>query len=193
MTSLYTVILAAGGSRRLGQPKQLLRKQRETLLLRSLRIAHGITPHRVVLVLGAQRLRLRLAIGRWHCPPTRIVDNGRWPDGMGTSLDQGLRALPPACGAALLLLVDQPGITRRGLQPLLRVARRHPQKLVASWYSGRPGVPAIIPRRYWRELRRLGGDQGARGLLRSRRSELVTVPMPEAAWDIDEPGDLASL
>lgn len=193
MTNLYTVILAAGGSTRLGQPKQLLKKHGEPLLLRSLRIAHEVTPGRVVVVLGAQRVRLRLMLRRWSGPATVVVDNGHWREGMAGSLNRGLRAVPQHCDAALLMLVDQPGITPASLHRLARIARQHPSQLVAAYYSDRPGVPAIIPRRYWRELMGLKGDQGARQLLRARQADLTTVCLPEADWDIDQPADLLTL
>jgi molybdenum cofactor cytidylyltransferase len=190
---LYTVVLAAGGSRRLGRPKQLLKTRRRNLLIAALIKAHSLTPGRVVLVLGAHRLRLRLMLRRWSGPATRVVDNGAWRTGMASSLRRGLAALPPDCAASLLLLVDQPAIDVEALHELARVARTRPGKLVAALYNGHAGVPAIIPRRYWRELRKLRGDQGARSLLRSRDADVLTVPMPQASWDIDEPADLATL
>jgi molybdenum cofactor cytidylyltransferase len=191
--SLYTVVLAAGGSRRLGQPKQLLKTRQQTLLIRALAKAHSVTPGRVVVVLGAHRLRLRQTLRRWPGPATRVVHNGRWHTGMASSLRSGLAALPRNCTASLLILVDQPAIKVSALRRLARIARTHPRKLVAAWYNGHAGVPAVVPRRYWRELRKLSGDQGARSILRARGAELLKVPMPEAAWDIDAPADLATL
>ncbi len=187
------MILAAGGSRRLGRPKQLLKHRGAALLVRALRLAHDMTPGRVVVVLGAQRLRLRLLVRRHQRAPTRLVHNGAWQTGMAGSLRRGLDALPASCGAALLLVVDQPGISRAALARLLAAASRRPGRLVAATYGGRPGVPAVIPRRYWRELRRLGGDQGARRLLRRHGARVIQVELPEAAWDIDVPEDAARL
>ncbi len=187
------MILAAGGSRRLGQPKQLLKLRGEALLCRALHLAHGLTPGRVVVVVGAQRLRIRLFLRRWPGPRTRVVDNARWRNGMASSLQRGLGALPARCRAALLLLVDQPGLQHHSLEQLTQRWRQHPRHLIAAYYNGRPGVPAIVPRRYWSELKTLSGDRGARALLRARRAELIAVPMPEAAWDIDRPADLARL
>ena len=190
---LCTVILAAGGSRRLGQPKQLVKLKGEPLVLRALRGAQEATPGRVVLVLGAHGLRIRALLRRRAHGPTVLVDNGRWREGMASSLQRGLRALPADCRAALLLLVDQPGVTGQSLERLIRGWLDSPGRLAAARYGDRLGVPAIIPRRYWGALTGLAGDAGARSLLRRNAAAALGIPMPEAAWDVDEPGDLAGL
>lgn len=188
-TELWSVVLAAGGSRRLGTPKQLLRVRGARLLNRAINAAESVTPGRVLVVLGADALRLRLLIRRHH-PGTQVVENSRWAEGMAGSLQEGLAALPARATAALLLLSDQPAVGERSLRRLVRAWRRRPGKAVAGAYGGILGVPAILPRALWREARRLTGDAGARRLLRSERAATVAVAMPEAAWDVDTREDL---
>ena len=186
---LWSLVLAAGGSRRLGTPKQLLRIRGERLLSRTINAAEAVTPGRVVVVVGAEALKLRLLIRRHH-PRTHTVDNSRWADGMAGSLRVGLAVLPQGAVAALLLLSDQPEVGEASLRRLIQAWRRRPGKAAAAAYGDVVGVPAILPRALWREARQLRGDAGARGLLRMGQTVATAVDMPEAAWDIDSPADL---
>ena len=185
-------MLAAGGSRRLGLPKQLVRYRARPLLLHAVAAARGALPNApLVVVVGAEALRLRLTLRRARCT-AHIVANSLWAQGLATSLRAGLEAAPRTSRAALVLLVDQPRVSTVPLERLLAAWRRHPGVPAAASYDGRSGVPAILPRRLWTELRSLHGNQGARALLRGR-GELTLVDMPEAALDIDTPADLAKL
>jgi CTP:molybdopterin cytidylyltransferase MocA len=189
---IVCVLLAAGGSRRLGRPKQLLRYRARTLLLHAVRAAHGALPRALlIVVVGADARRLTLALRRVRSG-ARVVMNPRWREGMATSLRAGLAAAPRTAKAALVLLVDQPAVDAPALARLLTAWQRRPGRPAAARYDGRIGVPAVLPRRRWRALKEVSGDQGARTLLRG--SELLTlVDLPEAAVDIDTPADLERL
>lgn len=186
---LWSLVLAAGGSSRLGTPKQLLRIRGRRLVSRAIGAAEAVTPGRVVVVIGAEALKLRLLIRRHH-PHTYTVDNSRWADGMAGSLQRGLAVLPARAGAALLLLSDQPAVDATALRRLIQAWRHRPGKAAAAGYSGVLGVPAILPRAMWKEARCLTGDAGARSLLRLGRTVATVVDIPEAAWDIDTPDDV---
>ncbi len=184
-------MLAAGGSRRLGTPKQLLRIRGRRLISRAVDAAEAVTPGRVVVVIGAEALKLRLLIRRHH-PGTHTVDNAHWAEGMAGSLQAGLAVLPARATAALLLLSDQPAVGEPSLRRLIGAWRHHPGKAAAAAYSGVAGVPAILPRAFWKEAHCLSGDAGARSLLRVGQTVATVVAMPEAAWDIDTPEDMQS-
>ena len=186
---LWSVVLAAGASRRLGTPKQLLRIRGRRLLSHAIMAADTVTPGRVVVVIGADALRMRLLIRRHH-PGTHSVGNSRWAQGMAGSLQVGLAVLPSRATAALLLLTDQPAVGEMSVRRLVRAWRRRPGMAAAARYAGVVGVPAILPRALWREARRLRGDAGARKVLRTGQTVATVVDMPEAAWDIDTPDDL---
>jgi CTP:molybdopterin cytidylyltransferase MocA len=191
-SEIACIVLAAGGSRRLGVPKQLVRHRARPLLLHAVAAARGALPNApLIVVVGAQALRLRLTLRRARCA-AHIVANSLWAQGLATSLRAGLEAAPRTSRAALVLLVDQPRVNTATLERLLAAWRRHPHAPAAASYGGRSGVPAILPRRLWTELRSLHGDQGARAVLRGN-SALTLVDMPEAALDIDTPADLAKL
>jgi CTP:molybdopterin cytidylyltransferase MocA len=142
-------------------------------------------------VVGAEALRLR-AVVRRAVPYAISVSNSRWSEGLATSLKAGLAAVPTRATAILVMLVDQPNVDSRALLKLLAAWRRRPGLPAAAHYAGHPGVPAVLPRRYFKAVRSLRGDQGARALLRGA-SALTLVAMPEAALDIDTPADLAQL
>ena len=186
------LLLAAGGSRRLGRPKQLLRFRALPLLVHAVTAARGALPHApLIVVVGAEALRMRLVLRRAH-GGARVVANSRWEGGLATSLRCGLAAAPRGTRAVLLLLVDQPLVTAVQIERLVAAWRRHPNRLAAAHYEGHAGVPAIVPRRHWRTIKTLHGDQGARALLR-RSATLTLVDMPEAALDVDTPADAQRL
>ncbi len=184
-------MLAAGGSRRLGRPKQLVRYRQRALLLHALDAAAAVAPGRVVVVLGADALRLR-ALLRRHGAHAIPVSNCRWQHGLAGSLQAGLAAMPPATRAVLVMLTDQPAVTTNALCRLLDAWRRRPNVTAAARYACGIGVPAILPHAVWRQLRSLKGDTGARAILRES-TQTTAVDMPEAEVDIDTTDDLTKL
>lgn len=185
------VLLAAGGSRRLGFPKQLVRLRGRPLLAHAIAAARGAAPHApLVVVLGAAALRLRGIVRRTGRDAV-VVRNARWHEGLATSLQAGLTAVPPRTAAVLVLLVDQPGVGARALRRLLAAWARRSGSAAAAFYAGRPGVPAVLPRKFWRGIRALEGDTGARALLQG--GAITAVQMPEAQMDVDTPADVARL
>jgi CTP:molybdopterin cytidylyltransferase MocA len=189
---LACVLLAAGGSRRLGTPKQLARSRAQPLLRRAVESARRALPASpLVVVLGAHATRFRLLVQRTEGRAT-VVYNAGWAEGIASSLRAGIAALPHGVTAALVLLADQPAVDARAVARLAAAWRNRPGQPAAAAYLDRIGVPAILPRRYWRALRELRGDSGARALLRGARN-VTRVAMPEAELDVDTPEDLQRL
>lgn len=187
---LWTVILAAGEARRFGRPKQLAHFGGVSLVVGRVRLAARVTPGRVVVVLGAHSQRLRSHLRR-NASAARIVHNAAWQQGLSASLSLAVASLPASAHAALIMLCDQPAVEAAGLARLIRGWASRPQRIAASVYGGRVGVPAIFPRAQFRELAALRGDSGARTLLRA--ADVTRVALPEAEWDVDEPQDLERL
>lgn len=186
------MLLAAGGSRRLGRPKQLVRHRGRPLLLHAVAAARSALPDApLIVVVGAEALRVRLTLRRARCG-ARVVMNARWQEGMAASLRLGVAAAAPGTKAVLLLLVDQPLVDAAAVARLVAAWRRRPGVAAAARYDDRAGVPAVLPRRYWHALKSLRGDEGARALLRGRAS-ITLVDMPEAALDVDTPADVRRL
>ena len=188
--SLHAIILAAGASTRLGQPKQLVKLGGRPALHIVLANAAALTGNSVSVVVGAHAGDLTYLLA--HTPASLIV-NRYWEEGIASSIRAGLAALPPGCEAAMILLGDQVAVTLDDLKRLEACWKSEDGRIAASVYDQHVGVPAIFPRICFSELAELRGDQGARAILERNAYRLVRVPMPNAAFDLDTPDDLAAL
>ena len=187
------IILAAGASRRLGRPKQLVKYAGETLLARAVRLVREAGLARVVVVLGAECEAIAAAV---DLSDVRVVRNEDWKQGIASSIHAGLRTLEevtPDADGALILTCDQPRLSVAHLQAL--VAAFDAQDglgITASEYAGGIGVPAIFPQGMFTELCALSGDKGARTLLKEARV-VMRVDFPGGEVDVDTPEDLEKL
>jgi molybdenum cofactor cytidylyltransferase len=188
------IVLAAGGSRRLGQPKQLLLLNGETLVARALRVACEAGAAPVLTVLGAQHDHISNSIG---ASGAVVVINEDWQQGVSTSISAGIRAVAeydPAPQGVLLLGCDQPRLDVNHLRELIRVFHaQNSEAIVSSSYAGIQGIPAIFPRVAFSGLLALRGDKGARALIASPPCAMVAVPFEGGEIDIDLPQDLAQI
>jgi CTP:molybdopterin cytidylyltransferase MocA len=191
VSGLAAIVLAAGGSSRLGAPKQLLRNGTEPLIVRAVLLAARAGAEHTVVVVGAGQLRLRSTLRRHGLAPD-VAANAHWQTGLASSLRTGLERVRSTAAGAMILLVDQPRVGASDLTRLVAQWRRRPSAPAAAFYSGRAGAPAILPPRCFRAAMSLEGDVGARGLLRDL-GEVTHVPMPQAAFDVDTPDDAQRL
>ncbi len=185
MSPFAAVVLAAGASSRLGQPKQLLLYRGEPLIRRTARLASeaGAAWVWVVVPPGLPAVREALA----GLPAVTPVENPSPAEGMGSSLRLVMAAVLPAQPERVLLMVcDQPLLEAADYQALL--AEPSSGGISAAFYNGHRGVPAVFDRRYFSSLAKAEGDQGARALLQG--PGVATVPMPQAAADVDTPENL---
>jgi molybdenum cofactor cytidylyltransferase len=183
------VVLAAGGSSRLGRPKQLLLHEGRTLVRRAAEAAVGAGCEPVVVVLGAHG---EAVAGELADLPVRTVDNPEWREGMGGSLRVGVRALPEV-DAVLVLLCDQLRVDAAHLKALMDTFTRTHAPIVASGYEGARGVPALFSRALLPELEALEADQGARKVIVRDPTRVVEVPLPGGGEDVDTAADLSRL
>lgn len=190
------VILAAGSSSRLGQPKQLLKYKDKSFLRHAAETAlASACDGPAVIVTGALHEEL---FKECNDLPISLVYNSNWQHGMATSIQTGLkaleRALPNDLRGALVMLCDQPLITTAHLDNLLDMFAAHrSQDIVATTYDGTTGVPAIFSREVFPKLYQLKGDKGARHLFTDPEQRLYTVPFTRAAIDIDTMEDYEGL
>jgi len=182
LPDLHAIVLAAGESRRLGRPKQLLRFEGSTLIERAIGHAQAVCEDRVVAVIGAHRDRILPLV---EALDVTVAINPNWKTGMASSLRTGIESLPPGSAGALLTLCDHPLVTIAQLTQLARVWASDPDRAAASAYNGTIGVPAIVPRRLYPSLLGLAGDAGAKSVLRRELHQLITLAVPEASFDVD--------
>lgn len=180
---IAAVILAAGRSTRLGQPKQLLPYGDRPLLQWALDAVAGSRVDITVVVLGHDAQVIRRAI-RWG-KATPVV-NERYAEGLSTSLACGLAALDARVRGAVIVLADQPLLRPALIDALVDRHRETGAPLVASDYGDHLGAPMLLHTSVWPRAREIHGDEGARALLRVYGDAVVTVPVPAAvAADVD--------
>lgn len=184
------LILAAGASTRMGRPKQMLVVDGEPLLVRSVRVALETSSH-VFVVLGANAKAHKALLSSL---PIHVVDHPQWKLGMGSSLKAGLKEIlstyPEATGV-LVMLCDQPKVSRAHLETLLNCAAQSEKEIVASHYDQTFGVPALFKQSMFSSLLALGDEAGAAKLIRNHSDKVEVVDFPEGTIDLDTPDDLA--
>ncbi len=181
------VILAAGASARMGTPKQLLQWQGQTLLERTIGMAEAVHLGPVMVVLGANS---EIILDQLSANSFQWVKNEAWATGMGSSVSIGLEALlkqRPNLSAVLCLLVDQPLITSKDLQLMVKTWQKENPPIVAAKYQDTVGVPALFDHRVFSDLLALSGERGAKSVLSRYANELIGVVLPAAALDVDTP------
>jgi molybdenum cofactor cytidylyltransferase len=187
-TGTGVVILAAGGSSRMGRPKQLLSLDADgtTLLRRSAdtALALGLGPVLVVLGAVAESCQAHLAGRDLAC-----ILNPHWEKGLGGSIALGVAAMAERdVQAVLLLLCDQPNLRVERLLALHALHASSGTKITAARYEGSWGPPAIFDRALFPDLMRLDGTEGAKKIILALPG-MQSFDMPEAAFDLDGPGD----
>jgi molybdenum cofactor cytidylyltransferase len=183
------VLLAAGTSSRLGQPKQLVDYNGVSLVCHAARHALGYCDAGLTVVTGAHHDEVLAALGNL---PVRVVGNPGWREGIGSSIRQGVQSVAPDVRAILLMVCDQPMVNSRDLRRLLEAWKCRPGFVAASAYAGTKGVPAIFPSGLRKELLNLNGDHGAKKII-DAADDVSVVEMPNASFDVDTPDHLDKL
>lgn len=186
------LLLAAGGSRRMGEPKQLLSIRGEPLIRIAARVALTARLHPSIVVLGAHAPRIREHL---EDLPLESIENAQWHEGMASSLRLGVAAIvarAPETRGLIVMLADQPRLTTAHLEALLDTQTASGRSIVASDYGDHLGPPAYFGAEHFPALLALRGDIGARALLQAFDA-LPVVAHGDAAIDLDTPADHARL
>ncbi|WP_411151162.1 NTP transferase domain-containing protein [Streptomyces sp. A30] len=188
------LLLAAGGGRRLGgRPKALLEHRGRPLVEYAVGVLRAAGCARVHVVLGAEAAAVRERAELGDCV---LVENPGWADGMGSSLRAGLDSLTgTGAGAALVSLVDQPGIGAEAVGRVLAACTSR-ESLVSAAYDGVRGHPVLFGAAHWAGIAATAtGDRGARAYLKAHEEAITLVECGDVAepYDIDTAADLEHL
>ncbi|WP_448248352.1 nucleotidyltransferase family protein [Thalassotalea agariperforans] len=196
-SSIAFVVMAAGQSKRLGQPKQSVRYQGESLLVRQIKLCQQLSTN-VYCVLGFEADTFATELAGVD---VNILINHDWQSGLGNSIASAITQLPKTYQAVMIVLVDQWALTTADLNELVKQWHAQPNKIIAC-----SGVmteadndkkllspPIIFPQAYFSQLTDLTGEQGAKPVLVNNSENVVDVNIRHVFFDLDTPEQLAEL
>lgn len=187
------VILAAGQSSRMGQPKQLLKYQNKTLLQHAIDTAKQSSVQSIIVVLGSNA---DIILPETDVFGIQVVKNDDWQTGMASTIGCGIQTLRTRntdVDAVILMVCDQPFATSDLLNSLIEKQKETGKSIIASQYGGTIGTPALFQKQFFTELMELKGDSGAKKVMMQDKDLLATVPFSKGSIDIDTIDDYKTL
>lgn len=182
-------LMAAGASSRFKGVKQLAKIGRTTLIEKAVANYKIIFGNDLLVALGANYSQVKLAID----DSVNSLYVSDWENGLGQSISTLINNVAKTDVTHVLLgLADQVAIGPEEIKLLVKAANRNRANIICSSYNDIDGVPAVFPKKYFKELVNLGGDVGAKYVLKRFSDQVVRVELPEAAFDIDTQEDLQS-
>jgi molybdenum cofactor cytidylyltransferase len=191
MLSEYAIIiLAAGNSSRLGEPKQLLKYRNKTLIRHITEAAIETVGSNVIAVTGSNAELIENEI---QDLPVQPAHNADWQEGMASSIVTGISKLDFHCKGAVIAVSDQPFVTATLFHDLIQSSIQNGSGIVASSYDQTMGTPVFFSSTYFPHLLRLTGAEGAKKLIRRFENDVINVPFPLGSLDIDTQEDYQKL
>lgn len=190
---IAALVLAAGGSSRLGRPKQLEPWGETTLLGNVVAMSRSFPVDEIWVVLGAEAERVQREVDLTECG---VIENPEWEEGMASSLRAGIDALSrlSKADAALIVLGDQPGIDPEVVATLVAERGRSNRLALIPKYRYTWGHPVLVERQLWPRLMALSGDVGAKPMLAAHPEWVDEVWFDTLApRDVDTPADVIDL
>lgn len=182
--------MAAGSSSRLGEPKQLVEFNGQSLLQHTLNCAEKLTFDSKILVLGskAEEIKTSLELGDFD-----VIINEEWQEGMASSIRKGIQQSKSDLDHVVILVSDQPMVSAKNLEKLIAKHLENIAEATFSKYNGDLGVPAIFSKKVFSELLNLKGDQGAKKLLYEGKLTFQSVKFEGGNFDVDTKEDVEKL
>lgn len=179
------VVLAAGSSSRLGQPKQLLSYKNTSLLKNTISQASQVANTTIIVVTGFNHELIEKEITN---PEIKTIYNPDWELGMSSSITKGLKELlrlNPDIEKIIFTVCDQPYVTNRVFENLIYEHQKTEKGIIASAYSVTLGTPVLFAKKYFTELQELKGQEGAKKIINKFLDDTAAVPFEKGDIDID--------
>lgn len=192
-TKTGIVILAAGNSSRLGQPKQLLEYKNATLLHNTIKEALLVPNSTIIVVTGSNTELIENGLN-FH--EIKTCFNSEWESGISTSIAKGLKellTLYPDCESCIFAVCDQPYLTSNIFKDLIQHYQNDEKGIAASAYSETLGTPVLFNEKYFDELLELQGHEGAKKIINRFIDDVIAVPFEKGNIDIDTIEDYNNL
>ncbi|AYQ32148.1 NTP transferase domain-containing protein [Runella sp. SP2] len=189
MNKIGIIILAAGESKRMGSPKQLLQIEGKSLIHRTAEIALATDCYPVVMVIGANKPQIAPEIVDL---PLTVIDNPMWHEGMSSSVKMGLAGVYMTykeIEAVIILVCDQPYLSVSLLERMVEIYNTKKPRLIACKYGEQLGVPTLFDRTLFEELLNLKGDKGAKPVLMNHLDEAHILQFEAGSIDLDTPDE----
>jgi molybdenum cofactor cytidylyltransferase len=182
---IWTIILAAGESRRMVQPKLLLPFGEKTIIETVMDNATSSKANYTLLVTGAFREKI---IQKTKDFPALTVFNPDYKQGMLSSVQMGFRSLPEGAEAAVILLGDQPSIPFQVIDKIIDAYAQTTKRIVIPTYQKKRGHPVLIDMKYKSEIAALSPEKGLRGIVYGHPKDVFEVPVNTSSIlrDIDD-------
>lgn len=183
------MVLAAGNSSRMGEPKQLLPVHKKNLLNHTLDQCLTSEASQVMVVLGSN---FQLISDTISSKKVSILNNYNWQNGLGSSIGCAvsyLKSTHKEFDAVLFALADQPLVTVKYYNELINKYIQLKKNIVCSRYKDQLGVPAIFDRKFFDALEKLNPNHGAKDLIKKNIKTVESINMSEFLIDIDTPDD----
>jgi molybdenum cofactor cytidylyltransferase len=193
-SNIGLLIPAAGASKRMRSPKQLLKWGTSTLLGHTIETVRSLHGCKICVVLGSNYDIIKSEIDSY---PIKILNNEEWESGLGRSIALGVQLLidtHPIIEGILIILPDQPLIDVHYLRSMIESFKPEEHQIIATYYDNhKQGVPALFDKTYFEELTKLNDDKGAKEIIKKYSNHVVMLTAHGKISDIDTQQDYEEL
>ena len=191
MSKTGIIILAAGNSSRMGEPKQLMMYKNKTFLQHIIGESKNANLYPVICVTGYQSDLVTNSISGMDIS---VVYNEHWPEGMGSGISAGIKQLLLTDVDSVILAVsDQPHVSADLFGTMQTLEDQSGKGIVACSYAGTLGTPVLFRKDYFNRLKSLNGNQGAKNIVKINMPDVCSVDFENGNIDIDTKEDYENL